>query len=276
MTEQKQATTKKPLSSNTKQDKSHAVIKFKTKCSSTVMRDYLNSNTGLVVKVYGRIGGLLRMTSDNATISKMIIDWDQTNIDIAKHQITQIEAQVEAAELMHDDDEIEFEIDRDEPLKTDWSVNHPVFRKITTVINHIDQVLVKAEDLYFAGGIDDVQHRNIQSQTLNMLSGVIDRIRKATSPGKRKNESGEKYFPSELAKHIRSGGYRLEFFDLPADFRAMSDEYNARYKSMKSIVEERNKKRELKADTQESPVPKDAEIDDVNTPDQVKSDSKVA
>lgn len=225
-----------------KYDTNQPLIKFITKSSSGLLREYLSSNTGLVVKIYGRIGGLLRMTSDNANLSTMVKDWDETNINIAKKQLGDLAVQLDVVELTESEEAlVDFAVERDEPLEISWMVNHPIFRNVISVISATDDLVLRAENLYFKGTVDDVQFRGFQSQALNVLSGILDRVRKATSPGKRKTENGDRYTPSELARHIRTGGYKLEFFDLPSSLRKISEEYNERHSTMKSLIEERNK-----------------------------------
>jgi hypothetical protein len=225
-----------------KYDTNPTLIKFITKSSSGLLREYLSSNTGLVVKIYGRIGGLLRMTSDNANLSTMVKDWDETNINIAKKQLGDLAVQLDVVELTESEEAlVDFAVERDEPLEISWMVNHPIFRNVISVISATDDLVLRAENLYFKGAVDDVQFRGFQSQALNVLSGILDRVRKATSPGKRKTENGDRYTPSELARHIRTGGYKLEFFDLPSSLRKISEEYNERHSTMKSLIEERNK-----------------------------------
>jgi|TARA_R110000796_G_scaffold50909_6_gene120213 hypothetical protein len=236
----------KPLSANRNitpnYDAHQMLVKFTTKSSSGLLREYLSSNTGLVVKIYGRIGGLLRMTSDNANLSTMVKDWDQTNINIAKKQLSDLSVQLDVVELTESEEGlVDFAVEREEPLEIDWMVNHPIFRNVISVISDTDALILRAEHLYFKGTIDDVQFRGFQSQAFNVISGILDRVRKATSPGKRKTEKGDRYTPTELAKHIRTGGYKLEFFDLPSNLRKMSEEYNKRHSTMKSLIEERNK-----------------------------------
>tara|TARA_B100002049_G_scaffold170702_1_gene128840 strand:- start:800 stop:1615 length:816 start_codon:yes stop_codon:yes gene_type:complete len=222
-------------------------IKFTTKLSSGLLREYFSKNTGLVIKVYGRIGGLLRMTSDNNVINTMVSDWAATNMDIALAQVEEIEAQHEAALLaagVENEDKGDVEVDRPEPLDVNWVVNHPSFHVLRKVITKIDQAIVKAENLYYEGIMDDIQFRSLQAQAINIIGGILDRIRKATAPGKRTTKDVTRYVPAELSKHIREGGYRLEFFDVPASVREMTQEYDARYAAMKSLIEQRKREKE--------------------------------
>ena len=219
-------------------------ISFKVDIKSTVLKEYLEKNTGLIITVYGRIGGLLRMTSDTAQVYQMVKDWNTTNIKIAEHQVDDIAGQVEAIELSLDDGELHgVDIKRPPATQFEWTVNHPIFNGLKKIILMADKEIIKAETLYFIGEIDDLQYRSLQSQVVNMMSGLLERVRKATSPGKRNVEGGVRYTPAQLLKHIRQGGYRLEFFDIPSTLRELSEEYNARYASMKAIAEQRNKKK---------------------------------
>jgi hypothetical protein len=222
-------------------------IKFTTKLSSGLLREYFSKNTGLMIKVYGRIGGLLRMTSDNTVINAMVSDWASTNIEIAVAQVEEIEAQHEAAMLaagVASKDESGVVVDRPNPLDVNWVVNHPSFHALRKLISKIDEAIVKAEDLYYEGIMDDIQFRSLQAQAINIIGGILDRIRKATAPGKRTTKDVTRYVPAELSKHIREGGYRLEFFDVPASVRQMTQEYDARHSAMKSLIEQRKRERE--------------------------------
>ncbi|AGP79931.1 hypothetical protein I633_22556 (plasmid) [Alteromonas mediterranea 615] len=250
-------------------------IKFTTKISSGLLREYFSKNIGLVIKVYGRIGGLLRMTSDNNVINAMVSDWSATNMDIALAQVEEIEAQHEAALLaagVTNGDEAGVVVDRPEPLEVDWSVNHPSFHVLRKVIVKIDEAIVKAENLYYEGVMDDIQFRSLQAQAVNVIGGILDRVRKATAPGKRTTKGVTRYVAAELSKHIREGGYRLEFFDVPASVREMTQEYDARHAAMKSLIEQRKREQEKRKATEKKS--KEASVD--KSQGELIKDSEVA
>ena len=248
------ADTSKNQATNTAEQESVQLprIKFTTTLSSGLLREYFGKNTGLMIKVYGRIGGLLRMTSDNSAISTMVSDWASTNMEIAEAQVEEIEAQHEAAMLaagITSTEDSGVVVDRPSPVDINWVVNHPSFHALRKVICKIDDSLVKCEDLYYQGIMNDMQFRSLQAQAINIIGGILDRIRKATAPGKRTTKDVTRYVPSELSKHIREGGYRLEFFDVPSSVREMTQEYDARHAAMKSLIEQRKREQAKKKTT---------------------------
>jgi hypothetical protein len=123
-----------------------------------------------------------------------------------------------------------------------------VFRRLIKLIKKADNEITKAENLYYLDLIDDTQYKQLQAQVLNLLSGLLDRVIKATSPGKRIQENTNRYIATQLMNHIRSGGYRLEFFDLPSAHRDLAEEYNTRHGAMKSLLDERSAKNKLKSE----------------------------
>jgi hypothetical protein len=230
------------------------IVSFSLEIHSTLLKEYLTKNTGLYIANYGRIGGLLRMASSDKNVSVMIKDWFETNLNIGYSQVEEISSNVDAAELISEEDNVTAIVKHPDPLALEWNVNHPIFRRLISLIKKADDQITKAEKFYYTDLIDDNQYRMLQAIIVNMLSGLLDRVVKATSPGKRGKDKDARYFPAELMQHIRTGGYRLEFFDLPSDYREMADIYNAKYALMKSLIEERAKKA-ASAKTKDSDTP---------------------
>lgn len=222
-------------------------IKYKTTMRSDYMREYIGSNIGSLIMLYGRIGGLLRLVDTDERLSSMVEDWVSCNEKIAFHQLEETKAQLEQIQMQSFNKvDIPMEIERPAPINSTWSVNHSSFTGLIRLLVTIDEFLVESEEVYFKGLMSDVQVRQLSLQTQNVISSYLERILKATSPGRRIVNEQYKYSNRELHKHIKDAGYRLEFYTLPKELASLVEEYNNRYSRYKSLVDERDLKTKKK------------------------------
>jgi hypothetical protein len=222
-------------------------IKYQTIMRSDYMRGYVDENIGSLIMLYGRIGGLLRLVDTDVRLSSMVEDWILYNERITVHQQGESKAQLEQIQMQSFGmTEIEMEIERPQALKSTWAVNHSSFTGLIRILISLDAFLVESEETYFKGLMSDVQMRQLTLQVQSIISSYLERILKATSPGRRVVDEKYKYSNRELYKHIKDAGYRLEFFTLPKDLSSLVEEYNNRYSRYKSLVDEREAKAKKK------------------------------
>jgi hypothetical protein len=206
-------------------------------CESAILKDFMGRSQGLMQTMFERVGALKQMVAKDAKLLRMINLWQETNITIATKQIGEIETRREAIELeMGDDLQI--------PNLTipDWSftfeVVHPICREMTNLIGNVNEEIKANERLFFAGVMDEEGVERVKRETLSAMSGVIDRIAKATRPGKRVSTDNIKssYSPSQLAAYIRKG-FRLDFADAPQSYISLIEEYEQKTSMYKTIVD---------------------------------------
>jgi len=250
----------KPVSETTR-------IKYESLMKSDFMREYIGKNIGSLIMLYGRLGALLRLVDSDMRLSSMVEDWISYNEKISYHQLSETRVQLEQIQMQaFDMVEIEMQIDRPEPLKSVWKVNHSSFTSLIRLMLTLDKFLMESEDVYFKGMMSDVQMRQLTLQVQNIISSYLERILKATSPGRRIVNDDYKYSNRELAKHIKDAGYRLEFHTLPKELESLVAEYNERYSRYKSLESERKakaKQKQVAKEAKEAKVAKVAKVEDV-------------
>lgn len=220
-------------------------VQYTVKVDSDFMRQHLEQNIGSFITIYGRIGGLLRLVASNQLLSSMVHDWAHYNTQIAESSFSEVQAELESIELMEmDSPAFEITVSKPEPQSFTWNVNHASFTNLIKFIIKLDQFLVKAEMTYYKGLMTDSQHQSLTRQVNHILSTYLDRVLKATSPGKRIQNDKAKYNNKQLLSHIRDGGYRLEFESLSPEHQSIVEEYNQRYSKFKTLAAERELQRQ--------------------------------
>jgi hypothetical protein len=206
-------------------------------CESAILKDFMGRSQGLMQTMFERVGALKQMVAKDAKLLKMINLWQETNITIAAKQIGEIATRREAIELEMGD-----ELQIPNLTIPDWSftfeVVHPICREMTKIIGDVNEEIKANERLFFAGIMDEEGVERVKRETLSAMSGVIDRIAKATRPGKRVATDGLKssYSPSQLAAYIRKG-FRLDFADAPQSYISLIEEYEQKTSMYKTIVD---------------------------------------
>jgi hypothetical protein len=228
--------------------RAQTILKYTTEMKSDFMSAYVGKNIGSLITLYGRIGGLLRLVQDNVQLSEMVEDWVSYNEKLAQHQLDEAEAVFEQIEMQSVNKvEVQVEIERPEPLVSEWKVNHTSFTNLIRLMIKLDTFLVRSEEAYFKGLMTDVQMSSLNRQVGMVIDSYLERIMKATSPGKNRTSKEYKYSNQELLKHIRDAGYRLEFHSLPKELQELVETYNERYSKYKSLAAERMASERAKA-----------------------------
>jgi hypothetical protein len=194
-------------------------MKLPVSYESTILHEYLTYSQGTMLAMFERLGGLLRMLSKDAKLTESVRVWQTLNLDICKKQLSEITTRREML-VMGMDIELP-EINTPDSYKVDFIASHPIAHDMVKLIKSVNDELRENEALYMGGVIDDSDYESLKAQAVKVLSGVVDRIAKATFPGKR---DGGGYSPELLAKYIRNGN-RLEFADVPANVRDIISEY---------------------------------------------------
>ena len=176
------------------------------------------------------------MVSKDKGLLKMIRGWQGTNIKIAKKQLEEMSVRREAIELEMGDELVMPELNIPNWQLT-FQVTHPICHEMIKLINSVNAEIKVNERLFFAGVMDEEGLERVKREALSTMSGVIDRIAKATSPGKRVPTEKQKggYSPAQLAAHIRKG-FRLDFADAPQTFMDLIAEYEESTSSFKTNV----------------------------------------
>ncbi|MDC8832854.1 hypothetical protein [Alteromonas gilva] len=217
---------KKPVKQN-----NAVTMTLKVPCDSAILHSYMERVQPLTLAMFERLGSLKRMLVKDRPLTEMVTKWQSTNMQIAYEQLEEIRIRRETVVLTGAPDVPQINVP--ESYGFTFEASHPIVHDMVNLVKAINHELKENEALYFAGVIDDVYFERLKTQTVYTLSGVTDRIAKATSPGKRKE--GGKYAPELLVKHIR-GGYRLDFADVPSSFLALVEEYEAETAAMKTLV----------------------------------------
>tara|TARA_R110002167_G_scaffold187363_1_gene388511 strand:+ start:379 stop:1212 length:834 start_codon:yes stop_codon:yes gene_type:complete len=205
-----------------------ATMKLPERYESTILHDYLTYSQGIMLE---RMGGLLRMLSKDVKLTESVREWQKLNLAICTKQLADMTGR---REVLTTGMEIDLpEISIPDSYYVEFIASHPVVHGMIKTIKAVSNELRESEALYMGGIIDDADYENLKAQTVTVLSGVVDRIAKATFPGKRE---GGGYSPAQLAKYIREGN-RLEFADVPASVRDIIADYeSAGDKSSEAVV----------------------------------------
>lgn len=224
--QQKRPAQKRPIK------QSNAVtMTLRVPCGSSILHSYMERVQPLTLAMFERLGGLKRMLVKDRALSEMVNKWQVTNMKIAFEQLEEIRIRRETVILSGAPDMPQINVP--ETFGFIFEASHPIVHDLVKLVAAINNELKENEALYFAGAIDDVYFERLKTQTVYTLSGVTDRIAKATSPGKRQGDG--KYAPEMLAKHIRDG-FRLDFADVPSSFLSLVEEYEAETAAMKTLV----------------------------------------
>lgn len=189
---------------------------------SDMMNQYLMGNTRQILMAFERLAQIFRLTSDTPSAYQVVKEWQASNIEICEKQLEALAAQREIIEK-------KLEVEAEEPktpesYKVKFEFSHPVGRQIYDLMKSVDEELDAIEYIFLAGAIDDIEYRAAKMQAMSILRGCIDRIYKATSPGKR--EGGQfdtKYF----AQLLREGHEMGKGVDKPLEFQEKEQKTDA-------------------------------------------------
>jgi hypothetical protein len=186
-------------------------ISLKLTYTSDIMHEYLILNQSKMLDAYERMAGLLRMVAQTPDLFAHVNDWIAKNVEIARAQLQELSAHRET--IVANIGEVDApEINIPESYHTEFEASHPIAHKMIAMLRLVDVELNECETLYMSGVIDDLQYKQLFNQATSVIRGTVDRIFKATTPGKRKSDG--RYNPAQLAAWLREGNKML-FGDIP-------------------------------------------------------------
>lgn len=186
-------------------------LSLKLNYTSDIMHEYLLLNQSKMLDAYERIAALLRMVATTPELFKHVNEWVTKNGEIAQAQLAELSAQRQTiAEKVGDIDAPSINIP--DTYNTTFEASHPIAHTMVAMLKLVDGELSECETLYLSGAIDDLQYKQLFNQATSVIRGSVDRIFKATLPGRRKGDG--RYNPAQLAAWLREGNKML-FVDLP-------------------------------------------------------------
>jgi hypothetical protein len=185
---------------------------------SDFMHGYLTKNERSILNIFERLGAIFRMARTDRASYEKVRDWHyEKNIAIAELQIETIQEQREQllGEQVFDATNA---IKIPDTYKITFELSHPVGNTITQLIKSLDAQLAEIEAVFMNGLIDDLQYEQASRQALAVMSGVVDRIYKVTSPGKRE---GGAFSVALYMSFLRDPKFDLHSLtDIPRELRA--------------------------------------------------------
>jgi hypothetical protein len=140
-------------------------------------------------------------------------DWIGKNTQIADAQLSELTSQ--RLSILEQAEDVEFPtINVPATYETKFEASHPIANMMLATLRRVDTELAECEKLYLALLIDDLQYRQLFTQATNVIRGSVDRIFKATTPGRRKDNG--RYSPAQLSAWLREGN-KLMFNDVPSN-----------------------------------------------------------
>lgn len=209
---------------------------LKAPCESAILHDYMERYEGLLVTMFERLGGLLQLIKRDQTLLEMVRLWHRTSLGIANAQLAELQVRREALEMQLDEDVEIPHLEYPANWNLEFVVTHPIAHDLVKLVKGVNEEIKANEALFFAGAVTDEYLERVKNETVSILSGVSDRIAKATSPGKRVAKGSEQkvYSAIELANYIRNG-FRLEFSDIPQAYASHIAEYEKQTAAFKTV-----------------------------------------
>lgn len=188
--------------------------------TSDIMHEYILLNQSKMLDAYERLAALLRMLVNAPDLHNDVKGWIVKNTQIADAQLNELTGQRLA--ILEHAGHVDFpQIKIPDSYHTEFEASHPIANMMIATLLRVDAELNECEKLYMALIIDDVEYRTLFNQATNVIRGSVDRIFKATNPGRRKDTG--RYSPGLLAAWIREGN-KLIFADVPQNLSYLIEE----------------------------------------------------
>lgn len=182
---------------------------------SDLTNAFLTQNHRRIIQMFERLAMILRLAKEDVTAYRKIMDWHNSiNLAIANEQLETIEEQ-----LIHSAPKGNGNVSINIPdsYKITFEVSHPITNGILNTIKNIDAQAASAEQAFFEGKIDDPQLDSARRQAMKVMNGILDRIGKVTSPGKRE---GGSFSTTHYVKLLKEPNFDLlELTDMPLEIR---------------------------------------------------------
>jgi len=182
---------------------------------SDLTNAFLTQNHRRIIQMFERLAMILRLAKEDVVAYRKIMDWhNNVNLAIANEQLETIEEQ-----LVHSAPKGNSGVSINIPdsYKITFEVSHPITNGILNTIKSIDAQAANAEQAFFENKIDDPQLESARRQAMKVMNGILDRIGKVTSPGKRE---GGNFSTSHYVKLLKEPNFDLlELTDMPLEIR---------------------------------------------------------
>lgn len=186
-------------------------LKLPLQYTSDIMHQYIQLNQSKMLDAYERLAALLRMIVSTPDLHQQVKEWISKNIEISNAQLTELSTKRALIAQSVGDIQIP-KIVVPDTYHTEFEASHPIASTMVATLVKVDRELDECEKLYLAGVIDDVEYNLLFNQATGVIRGTVDRIFKATTPGRRKDNG--RYSPAQLAAWLREGN-KLIFADIP-------------------------------------------------------------
>lgn len=164
-----------------------------------------------------RLGAIYRLAKNDKGAYSKLNDWmNGINLHIATSQLSTVSESrnevTEAKDVALSD--VEFP-NKEMTFKT----THSSSTKIIALITAVDSELSSLEQLFLSDGLDDIEFDVAARQCMAIVNGVIDRVFKVTSPGKRENGT---FDVKQYVQFLKDPKFDLSAHtDYPVDFQHM-------------------------------------------------------
>jgi len=184
---------------------------------SDMMNEYLVESTRNIIIAIERLAELFRFTMDTPDVYSKVKEWSDSSMNISRAQLEALIAQREEIQSKQEVELVEYIAPTDFSVKFEFS--HSIGRKFYNLMRSVDDELNSIEAMYLSGVIDDLEYASAKRQALSILRGYIDRIYKATSPGKR-TVNGKISFKARAFVEMLKKGHKIdEGVDKPLEFQ---------------------------------------------------------
>ncbi|PTC00409.1 hypothetical protein C9975_07680, partial [Thalassospira xiamenensis] len=152
---------------------------------SDLTNSFLNQNSRRIIQLFERLAMIIKTAKQDEGAYRKVMNWhSQINLAIANEQLEVIDEQLsESTEKMKGFGGTNINVP--DSYHIEFEVSHPITRSILNTLSSIDKLASRVELAFYEGKIDDLQLESARRQTMKVMNGILDRIGKVTSPGKR-------------------------------------------------------------------------------------------
>lgn len=171
------------------------------KYSTSFMHKFMAERGETLMQVAERLAAAMRMLSQDPELYNDFEKWSKDSLKEAKDSIKTLREQREVLEQTLRKSQRDLQVNTPDKYVAKFVFTTGIGRQVVELLEDVDAELAKAQYLYFAGALNDLQLSEANRQGLSIINSYIDRAFKITSPGKR--ESGQ-FQSSALAEHMRT------------------------------------------------------------------------
>lgn len=186
------------LRSHIADDVPSLVLTFRYQTS--FMHKFLAERGERVMQVAERLAAAMRMLAQEPVLYNEFEGWKNNSLQQAKDSILTLTQQREALEQTLRKNQRDLSITTPDKFQAELVFTTSIGRQVIELLEDIDAELSKAQYLYLAGALNDLQVTEVNRQGLNIINSYIDRAFKMTSPGKR---ATGRFQSSALAEHLK-------------------------------------------------------------------------